>query len=122
MELKKRNAIIELEDMEFYAYHGCYMDEQTIGNNFTVNVSVETDATLPAETDNIDDALNYVQIYETVKIEMEQTSHLLEHVAARIIDKIYEKFPSVTNAVVKVSKMAPPIDGRIKKISLTLKR
>jgi dihydroneopterin aldolase len=28
---------VELVDMHFYAYHGCFEEEQIIGNNFLVN-------------------------------------------------------------------------------------
>jgi len=120
--MQNRVGLIELEEMEFFAYHGCYEEEQIKGNKFLVNIAVETDVTKPAETDCIEDALNYVEIYDMVKEEMKNTSHLLEHVAARIIDRLFEDFDSITYAEVKVSKLTPRIDGLIKKVSLTLKR
>ena len=122
MKMQNRVGLIELEEMEFFAYHGCYEEEQIKGNKFLVNIAVETDVTKPAETDCIEDALNYVEIYDMVKEEMKNTSHLLEHVAARIIDRLFEDFDSITYAEVKVSKLTPRIDGLIKKVSLTLKR
>ena len=117
-----RIGIIELEDMKFYAHHGCNKDEQIAGNNFIVNVKIKTNVSLPAKSDNINDALDYVKIYEIVKKEMEKTSHLLENVTARIIDSIFEQFPKIKSAKVKVSKASPPINGEIQKVSLTLKR
>jgi len=29
--------------MQFYAYHGCFKEEQVIGTHFAVDLSVETD-------------------------------------------------------------------------------
>ena len=122
MKTQNRTGIIELEEMEFFAYHGCYEEEQIKGNKFLVNITVETDVTKPAETDSIDDALNYVEIYKLTEKEMNKTSHLLENVAARIIDKLFENFDSIIHAEVKVSKLTPRIDGLMKMVSLTLKR
>ena len=118
---KKQNGIIELEEMEFFAFHGCYPEEQTTGNKFMVNVKVETDISIPAKTDNIEDALDYVKIYELVKKEMYQRANLMENVTTRIINSILKQFPMITKAEVTVSKHTPPINGKIKKISLTIK-
>ena len=115
---KKVTAIIELEEMDFFAFHGCYPEEQKNGSKFVVNIKVETDISLPAKTDNIDDALNYVKIYELVKKEMEQRSNLLEHVVTRIINKLSEQFPQIIGAEVKISKIDPPIGGKMRAVSL----
>jgi dihydroneopterin aldolase len=122
MSLKGQTGIIELEEMEFYAYHGCFKEEQIVGNRFLVNITIETDVATPAQTDRIQDALNYVKVYELVKAEMKQTSHLLEHITSRILNRLFEQFPFIKSAMVKVSKMNPPIGGQMKRISLTLKR
>lgn len=122
MSLKGQTGIIELEEMEFYAYHGCFKEEQIVGNQFLVNITIETDVTTPAQTDRIQDALNYVKVYDMVKAEMKQTSHLLEHITSRILNQLFEQFPTIKSATVKVSKMNPPMGGQMKRISLTLKR
>ena len=122
MELENTIGVIELEDVEFFAYHGCYEEEQIKGNKFIVNIKVEINVAKPAETDHIDDALNYVEIYKLVEQEMGKQSHLLEHVTARIINKLFDSFNSIIHAEVKVSKLTPRIDGLMKNVSLTLKR
>ena len=122
MSLESQTGIIELEEMEFYAYHGCYKEEQIVGNRFLVNITIEMDVAIPSKTDRIQDALNYVKVYELVKMEMKQTSHLLEHITSRILNRLFEQFPFILKAQVKVSKMNPPMGGQMKKVSLTLKR
>lgn len=115
-------GIIELEGMEFYAYHGCFKEEQIVGNKFTVYVRMEYDAKKAAESDSIHDALNYQRAYEKIKEQLQIKSHLLEHVCERILDMLYENFPELQHATVKVSKMNPPMGGQIEKVSLTLSR
>jgi len=115
-------AIIELEGLEFYAYHGCFEAEKIVGNKFLVYVSMEYVADLPSESDNIKDALNYQRAYELIKAEVMKDSHLLEHVCKRILDVLYANFPELKHAKVKVSKLNPPMGGRIENVSLTLCR
>ncbi|MFO8000942.1 MAG: dihydroneopterin aldolase [Marinilabilia sp.] len=122
MEAKHPNGIIELEEMEFYAYHGCYREEQVVGNRFLVNIAIRTDMTQPMRSDKIDDALNYVKVYELVKTEVQQTSNLLEHVTARVIDALYRHFPQIQWTRVKISKMNPPMGGQMNNVSVTLEK
>ena len=51
-------SIIELEEMEFRAFHGCYPLERIVGNRFLVNVAIKADLSLPAASDNVDDTIN----------------------------------------------------------------
>lgn len=115
-------GLIELQDMEFYAYHGCYAAEKKVGNRFMVNLWMEYDASKPAETDSIKDALNYQTAYEVVDEQMAITSSLLEHVCKRILDALFDKFPQLITAQVDVSKMAPPMGGKMKAVTVTLRR
>ena len=80
------NGLIELEEMSFYAYHGCFKEEQVVGNKFTVNISFTTNCKAAAASDHLSDAVNYVQIYNITKHDIAIKSHLLEHVGARIVN------------------------------------
>ena len=122
MDAQIPNGIIELEEMEFYAYHGCFREENVVGNRFIVNIAIKTDMTLPMKSDKINDALNYVKVYQLVRHEMQQTSNLLENVTARIVDSLFRNFPQIKWTRVKVSKMNPPMGGQMKKVSVTLEK
>ena len=116
-------GLIQIENMEFYAFHGHYREEQIVGNKFLVDLSIDADMSGPASTDNLKDAINYQLAYRLVKEEMEKKSKLLENIAKRIMDTIYENFESVREVTVKISKMNPPMGGgRIEKVSVTLSR
>ncbi|WP_075591476.1 dihydroneopterin aldolase [Labilibacter marinus] len=117
-----QKGIIELEEMEFYAYHGCFKEEQVVGNRFIVNISIQVDVNVPSKSDNIQDALNYVSVYEITKQEIQQKSHLVEHLTERILNAIHAKFDYVDWVKVKVSKMNPPMGGQMKAVSVTMQR
>ncbi|SFF67109.1 dihydroneopterin aldolase [Sunxiuqinia elliptica] len=113
---------IDLEGLEFYAYHGHYPVEKVVGNKFILNVSIQTDCAKAGQSDQLEDALNYQEAYELIKDEMAIKSDLLEHVATRIVDRLYASFTSIQHASVKVSKMNPPMGGQIEKVSVTISR
>lgn len=104
-------GIIELEGMEFKAYHGCLEQEKVRGNSFTVDFRGELDLSAAAESDNLNDTLNYADIYEIVSYEMSIPSELLENVAGRIVKAIEQSYPQLLRFSVRVSKKRPPVDG-----------
>lgn len=106
--------------MEFYAYHGCFEEEQKIGTWFNVDLSLEADTSKAEESDNIEDTVNYQAVYQVVKEQMMIPSHLLENVARRILDAIGKNFPAVSYAWVKVKKMNPPLSGVMESVSVEI--
>jgi dihydroneopterin aldolase len=115
-------GVIELEDMEFYAFHGCYKEEQVVGNKFLVSLKMRSDCSKAGSSDNIADATSYLTAYEIVKEQMSIKSHLLENVATRILDALQVKLPTLASATVKISKINPPLGGRVGRASVTLER
>lgn len=115
-----RNGTLELEGMEFRAFHGCLEHEKIAGNDFTVDFRGEVDMSAAAESDNLQDAVNYAEIYDVVKEEMAKPSDLLEHVAGRIVKALEAKFPQFTSFSVRVSKKRPPVNGVVQWSRITM--
>lgn len=115
-------GLIQIENMEFYSFHGHFKEERIVGNRFLVDLTIETDMAIPAQSDNLKDAVNYQRIYEIVKHQMEMKSHLLEHIAGRILDAIYVEMNGIKKLTVRVSKMNPPMGGKIGSVSIVLSR
>lgn len=110
-----------LQNIKTYAHHGCLPQETAIGSDYRVNVSVRTDLAKASASDQLKDTVDYVHINKIVKEEMAIPSKLLEHVAKRILDRIFSELPSVQKAKVSVSKINPPINGDVEKVTVTLK-
>jgi dihydroneopterin aldolase len=113
---------IQIENMEFYSFHGHFKEEQIVGNKFLVDLVIVTDMKIPAGSDNLKDAVDYQRIYQITKLQMEKKSHLLEHIAGRIIDAIYAEMDSIQKITVKVSKMNPPMGGKIGSVCVVMSR
>jgi len=113
---------IYLENMEFYAYHGHFKEEQIVGNQFLVNMTLETNMEAASKSDHLEDALNYQTVYQLIDTEMKKKSHLLENIAGRILDQVFSHFDYIEHAWIKVSKMNPPMGGKMQAVSVSLER
>ena len=113
---------IILEDMEFFAYHGCFHEEKLIGNKFIVNLEIETDTSKSEKSDKLADTVNYQEVYNTIGEVMSKSCNLLEHLGAKIMDAVLEKFPTIYTAKLKVSKLNPPLGAKMKAVSLEIER
>ena len=113
-------STISIEGMEFFAYHGCFKEEQVIGTKFIVDLFLTTDTSKAEETDNLNDTVNYLAVYQSVKDEMKIKSKLLENVSRRIIRRVKKEFPDVTRVRIKMRKMNPPLGGKINFVSVEL--
>lgn len=115
-------VVIELEQMEFHAPHGCYDLEKVVGNRFHIDLQMEAEvADMPA-TDELAKSVNYLSVYEVVDGVVRIPSNTLENVAYRILEAVHSAFPQIVTSTVKVSKLAPPLGGKLQKVSVTLSK
>ena len=113
-------AIIEIENMEFYSFHGCFAEESRIGTHFRVDLKLDVNTSTAQMSDSIEDTVNYLEVYRSVKEQMSIPSRLLEHVAERIASALLSEYTLIRSAVVKVTKLNPPLGGKIQGVSLTV--
>ena len=113
-------CIIEIEEMEFYAYHGHYEEERIVGNRFLLDLRMETACGKAAKSDSINDAVNYQTAYKIIREQMKQKSQLLENIAQRILDALFKDIKGIKKASIKVRKMNPPMGGQIKSVAVTM--
>jgi 7,8-dihydroneopterin aldolase/epimerase/oxygenase len=113
-------GIIKVENIRVYAYHGCLIEETVIGSDYRVDVSVEADLEKSSVTDDLKDTVDYVTLNAIVVEEMGIPSKLLEAVAKRIINRVFENCKSVSSVSVSVSKINPPIGGDVEKVTIVL--
>ena len=102
---------IDLQGMEFHAFHGCYDLEQRVGNRFEVTLSITTELGGIAAHDAVEEAVNYLTVYEIVRERMAVTQRTIERVATNIIEALHARFPAVRHVRCTVAKLAPPLGG-----------
>ena len=113
-------GIIKVENIRVFAYHGCLKEETKIGSDYRVDLQVKANLQTSAKTDDLKDTIDYVFLNKVIKEEMEIPSHLLETVAKRILNRVFNKDKLVKKATVWVSKLNPPIGGDVEKVTIKM--
>ncbi len=111
---------IEVNGIKLYAFHGCLPEEGKIGGNYLVDVSLQTDFTEAAITDELIKTVDYVDINKIVKEEMAIRSKLIEHVGLRIFNRIKKEVQNVDKLKIKVIKICPPINGDVENVAIII--
>lgn len=103
------NMYIHLKGLKLYAYHGVLPQENQVGAEYTIDLRLKTDFTQAAETDRLEGTVNYAEVFNAVKKEMEIPSQLLEHVAWRIARRLLDDFPTISKVDIALYKQNPPM-------------
>lgn len=111
---------IIVEGINLYAYHGCLEEEAKIGANYLVDVIMETDFTEAAVSDDLNKTIDYVVVFNIVKKQMAIRSKLIETVGQRIVNELKKEFSSLKKVEVKISKLNPPMNGNVEKVSIVI--
>jgi dihydroneopterin aldolase len=99
---------IDLKQLHFFAFHGLYEEEKKTGNEFEVNLSVDYKPGTVVISE-IADTINYAELFDLVKAEMQKPRDLLETLAMEIVELIHSLYPQITKAVITITKLHPPI-------------
>ena len=111
---------IRLDGIYVRAFHGCYDLEQQVGNRFRVDMAIRTSLGDLPTSDDVTKAVNYLTVFEIVERTMQRTQRTIEAAAANIIEAVKEAFPQIIEVECTVAKIAPPLGGKIDKVSVTL--
>ena len=111
---------IKLQNIRTFSFHGCLEEEGKIGSDYRVDLEIKTDLRKSSLSDDLKDTVDYVLLNKIVEEEMAIRSKLLEHVANRIIMRIFKEIPSVSRIILAVSKLNPPIGGDVEAVTVEM--
>lgn len=111
---------ILLEKMRFHAFHGVMPEENVVGGEYEVSVTLEVDFSRTMEGDDLEGTVNYAVVYDLVSREMRTPSKLIEHVAGRILKSLKREFPQVESIEVRLSKLNPPVSGDVARATVVV--
>jgi dihydroneopterin aldolase len=113
---------ILLNGLVFFGRHGCHAAENELGQKFTVDIELECDLSAACQSDDVDDTINYVDIYNAAKEIMEgEPAKLLESLAQRIADAALED-ERVVSAWVRIRKPHIALPGTLDYIGIEVTR
>jgi dihydroneopterin aldolase len=111
---------IEVNGIKLYAFHGCLEEEARIGGHYVVDIEIYTDFSVAATTDDLSKTIDYVHVNAIVKEEMAIRSKLIETVGQRIFSRIKNELKGVSELAVKITKLAPPINGDVDSVAIMI--
>jgi dihydroneopterin aldolase len=86
-------ALVRLEGLSVFGHHGARPYEKEAGQRLEVDLELEPLDDRAESSDRLTDAVDYDDLYRTVRDVVEHRSfHLLEALAAATADTILEKF------------------------------
>ncbi len=114
---------IALDNVRFFSPIGFYEEEQLLGNEFFVNVSVSFPFKNP-DAEDLNNTLNYEDLYRILAEVMSPRRKLLESAAEDILNKLLEGYAYLEQIEVSVKKMNPPFGGDLANsvVSLSFQR
>lgn len=114
---------IIIENLQVYAYHGVYREENEKGQNFYINAVLETDTRQAGILDDLDLSTNYgevcVFLNDFVK---KHTYKLIETVAERTAEAALLKFPRIRRITLEIRKPEAPIPLPFGSVSVKITR
>ena len=114
---------ISISGMEFYGRHGVLAEENALGQRFVVDIKLYIDLQKAGKTDDLNDTVNYAQVYDCVKRIVEgEPVKLLESLAARIIQSVLKEFSQIEGVKITLHKPGAPIQGIFKDVKVQIKR
>ncbi|EJN93841.1 dihydroneopterin aldolase [Streptococcus ratti] len=114
---------IILKGCRFYAYHGAFSEEQTLGQIFVIDAELTADLKAASETDNLEDTVHYGKIFEVIKNRVENSRYaLIEKLAGAVCQDIFECFSAILAVTIRITKENPPIAGHYDAVGVELKR
>ena len=101
---------VAIKDARFYAPIGFYEEEQLLGNEFYVDVSIYFPFENP-DSDQLANTVNYEELYRILVEVMTPKRRLLESAAEDILNRLIEDYVFMTKAAVSIRKITPPFGG-----------
>ena len=114
---------IILKGMKFNACHGVLEQEKTVKQPFIIDLELVIDLGGATESDSLSDTIDYSAVYKlTEEILLENSFNLIEKIAGVICGKVFDKFPQISEMLVRIKKPNAPVRGDFKYMGVEIVR
>jgi len=114
---------IRIDNLEVYAYHGVYPEENEAGQLFYVNAVLYTNTRTAGLLDELEQSTNYAEVCYFITDWMQQhTCKLIETVAEKLAECILLKYDLINDVSLEIRKPEAPIGLPFESVSVKIKR
>jgi dihydroneopterin aldolase len=100
---------IVLRNLAVFARHGVHPEEATLGQRFTLDVTLRLDLRAAGGSDRLADTVDYGAVVAIVTDRFAERRKLIEAAAQHVADGLLERFPQIAAVEVAVRKPGAPI-------------
>ncbi|WP_038359558.1 dihydroneopterin aldolase [Bosea sp. UNC402CLCol] len=112
---------ILIEQLDIYAYHGFFSEEERLGQRFVLDLVLDVDLRAAALSDRLADTVDYGRAVAIVSEAFTaRRYHLLEGAARAVALSLFEAFAPVAGVEVTLRKPAPPIPATLGAVGVKL--
>jgi dihydroneopterin aldolase len=113
---------IVIEGLRIFGHHGVGNEEREAGQDFLVDLTISADLAEAGASDDLGDTVDYSTIVKEVqRIVSTERYRLIERLAERIVDAVFEH-PRALTVIVRVAKADPPIDAEVGSVGVEIER
>ncbi|MDE6748318.1 MAG: 2-amino-4-hydroxy-6-hydroxymethyldihydropteridine diphosphokinase [Lachnospiraceae bacterium] len=114
---------IIIENLQVYAHHGVYREENENGQNFYVNAVLYTDTAKAGKDDNLELTTDYGKVCQLIhKLIYKNVYNLIETVAEKTAEAVLMEFPLVEGITLEIRKPEAPIGFEFQSVSVKITR
>lgn len=113
---------IIIKGIEVFAFHGALSEENTLGQRFTIDITMKKDIRKACVNDTLEDTVHYGFVHDdVVTLTKNNKFKLIEKLAEELAKMIIEKY-GVEEATVLIEKPNAPINGIFKYVAVEITR
>lgn len=114
---------IIIENLQVYAHHGVYREENEKGQNFYVNAVLYTNTAKAGKEDKLELSTDYGKVCRFIhKVISENVYNLIETVAEKTAEAVLLEFPLVEGITLEIRKPEAPIGLEFQSVSVKITR
>ncbi|NLG03450.1 MAG: 2-amino-4-hydroxy-6-hydroxymethyldihydropteridine diphosphokinase [Clostridia bacterium] len=114
---------IRIEELEVYANHGVYPEENKLGQKFLISAQLFMDIRRAGQDDNVTEFVNYGEVCHFIHTYMkEHTFALIETVAEKLAEAILLHFKKLEGISIEIKKPWAPIGLPVQCVSVHITR
>jgi dihydroneopterin aldolase len=115
--------VIRILGLRFVSKHGVRPEEKIFPQTFEVDIEICLDLSIPSETDDIIDTVNYSTVATIVRNIVEgATCNLIEKIAGKIVNDISKILDEGSVITIRVRKPSAPLEMQFRTVEVELKR
>lgn len=114
---------IIVKNLKIFAYHGVNPEEKEDGQNFVFDITASLNLDAPCKSDDVNDTVSYAKIIKSVtRIATSEKNDLLERVAERVANGLFEDFPKIEKLKITLKKPEAPIKADFDYVAVEIER